>query len=159
MNIFEILISPAMAQGVPSIGGFDIMSILPLALIFVVFYFFLIRPQQKKAQLQKNMLSSLRRGDRIVTNGGLIGVVTKVVNDQELQVEIAEDVKVRVARAMVADLLSKTEPANDMPEKSELASEKKSASKPAMKSKTKSIAKAAVRRSPSKPARKGKKGA
>lgn len=159
MNILDILISPAMAQGAPSIGGFDMMSILPLVLIFVVFYFFLIRPQQKKAQQQKDMLSSLRRGDRIVTNGGIIGIITKVVNDQELQVEIAEDVRVRVARSMVTDLLSKTEPANDMPEKSELKSEKKSVSKPNMNAKMKSIAKTAVKRSPAKPDRKGKKGA
>lgn len=159
MNILDILISPAMAQGAPSLGGFDIMSVLPLALIFVVFYFFLIRPQQKKAQQQKNMLSSLRRGDRVVTNGGLIGVVTKVVSDQELQVEIADDVRVRVVRAMVAEVLSKTEPANDMSEKTESLPEKKSASQPAMKAKTKSIAKAAVKRSPAKPAKRGKKGA
>lgn len=108
MNLF---ISPASAQaGGFNFGGFDLMSILPLVLIFAVFYLFLIRPQQKKAQQQKDLLSSLRRGDRVLTVGGLIGVITKVINDQELQVEIADDVRVRVARAMVADRLSIGEP-------------------------------------------------
>lgn len=107
----DILITPAYANPA-SFGGFDIMSILPLVLIFAVFYFFLIRPQQKKSQQQKELLSALRRGDRIMTSGGLIGVIHKVVNDQELQVEIAQNVYVRVARAMVATVLSKTEPAS-----------------------------------------------
>ncbi len=99
-----------------SMAGFDFMSMLPLVLIFVVFYFFLIRPQQKKAQQQRDMLVALRRGDRVVTSGGLIGVITKVVSDQELQVEIAENVRVRVVRSMVAEMLSKTEPAPETPE-------------------------------------------
>ena len=107
--LFDLLISPANAQGVPGPFGFDIMSLLPLVLIFAVFYFFLIRPQQKKAQQQKTLLSSLKRGDRVLTNGGLIGTVTKVISEQELEVEIATDVKVRIARPMVADLLLSTE--------------------------------------------------
>jgi len=118
------IIPPAHAQA-SGFGGFDFMSILPLVLIFAVFYFFLIRPQQKKAQQQKDLLSALRRGDRIVTNGGLIGVISKVVSDQELQVEIAEGVRVRVARAMVANLLSKTEPVSDSAEGSSLTEDKK----------------------------------
>lgn len=124
MNLFDVLISPAQAQVAGGLGGFDFMSLLPIVLIFVVFYYFLIRPQQKKAQQHKELLSSLRRGDRIVTNGGLIGVVHKVVSDQELQVEIAEGLRVRIARAMIADRLSKTEP---MPETSDTpdSSEKK----------------------------------
>lgn len=120
--------SPANAQAqaaTSSGGGFDFMSLLPLVLIFAVFYFFLIRPQQKKAQQQRDLLSTLRRGDRIITSGGLIGVITKVVNNQELQVEIAEGVRVRVARGMVADLLSKTEPAAEFPEDSKSADHKK----------------------------------
>ena len=108
------IISPANAQAATGgFGSFDFMSVLPLVLIFAVFYFFLIRPQQKKAQEQKNLLSALRRGDRIVTNGGLIGVIHKVISDQELQVEIAEGVRVRVVRSMVASLLSKTEPVSE----------------------------------------------
>lgn len=126
----NLLISPAYAQAASGVGGFDFMSLLPLVLIFVVFYFFLIRPQQKKAQEQRDILASLRRGDRIVTNGGLIGIITKVVNDQELQVEIAENVRVRVARPMVASLLSKGEPVSEISETS-ARTEVKKAPKPA----------------------------
>ena len=119
-------ISPAHAQAAGGgFGGFDFMSLLPLVLIFGVFYLFMIRPQQKKAQQQKDLLSSIRRGDRIVTNGGLIGIVTKVMNDQELQVEIADGVRVRVVRAMVASLLSKTEPAPEASEEARSSEHKK----------------------------------
>jgi len=104
-----MLISPAYAQ---SAGGGDfIVSLLPLVLIFVVFYFLLIRPQQKKVKMHKEMLSNIRRGDRVVTNGGIIGTVTRVNDDTELTLEIAEGVRVRSLRSMVADVLAKTEPA------------------------------------------------
>jgi len=113
-------ISDAYAQGeAAGAAGFDFMSLLPLLAIFVVFYFFLIRPQQKKMQQQKDMVNSLRRGDRIVTTGGLIGSVSKVVSDHELEVEIADGVKVKVARAMVADVLSKGQPVADKSDSSE----------------------------------------
>ena len=121
MNLF---ISSAHAQSLGGLAGFDFMSILPLLLIFVVFYFFLIRPQQKKAQQHKDLLKSLRRGDRIVTNGGLIGTIVKVVSDQEVQVEIAEDVRVRIARAMVAEVISKTTPAAAEPSEPSAPTEK-----------------------------------
>lgn len=141
------MISPACAQSSLSLAGIDFMSLLPLVLIFGVFYFFLIRPQQKKAQQQREMLSNLRRGDRIVTSGGLIGVITKVVNDQELQVEISENVRVRVARAMVADLLSKTEPmAEERVERIEKSEPKKAAPRPAVKKAVKPAKKAAPRK-------------
>lgn len=104
-----MFISPAYAQAAG--GGFGGMeSLLPLVLIFVVFYFLLIRPQQKKAKTHREMLGALRRGDRIVTGGGLIGQITRVVNDNELIVEIADNIKVRVMRAMVSDVIAKTEP-------------------------------------------------
>ena len=90
----------------PAIGQF-----IPLILIFVIFYFFLIRPQQRKAKDHKKMVESLRRGDMIVTQGGLIGKVTKVKEDNELEVELSEGVKVRVVQSTVAQVLSKTEPA------------------------------------------------
>ncbi|MBS0272019.1 MAG: preprotein translocase subunit YajC [Proteobacteria bacterium] len=115
----NLLIPPTNAQAAaPSAAGFDFMSLLPLVLIFAVFYFLLIRPQQKKAQQQKALLSALKRGDRIITNGGLIGVISKIVSDQELQVEIAEGVRVRIARPMVADVLSRTEPVPGFAEES-----------------------------------------
>jgi preprotein translocase subunit YajC len=131
------MITDAYAQATGGgIGGFDFMSLLPLVLIFGVFYLFLIRPQQKKAQQQRELLSSLRRGDRIVTNGGIIGIITKVMSDQELQVEIAEGVRVRVARAMVADLLSKTEPVSEIDEEERPSEYKKFKGKPQLKSVT-----------------------
>lgn len=93
-------------------GGLQgLQGILPLILIFAVFYFVLIRPQQKRAKQHKEMLGSLRRGDRIITAGGIYGTVTKVVNDHEVVVQIAEAVKVRVARETITTVLSKTEPA------------------------------------------------
>ena len=113
-----MFISPAYAQAA---GGGDmgaLGSFLPLILIFVVFYFLLIRPQQKKQKAHREMLAALHRGDRIVTAGGLVGTITRVLSDTELTVEIAEGVKVRVMRGMVSDVLAKTEartaePAND----------------------------------------------
>lgn len=104
-----MFISPAYAQG---IGGGDmgaLGSFLPLILIFVVFYFLLIRPQQKKQKTHREMLEALHRGDRIVTAGGLVGTITKVLSDTELTVEISEGVKVRVMRGMVSDVIAKTE--------------------------------------------------
>ncbi|TAN59059.1 MAG: preprotein translocase subunit YajC [Magnetospirillum sp.] len=83
---------------------------LPLILIFVVFYFLLIRPQQKRMKQHKEMLGQLRRGDRVVTAGGIIGTVNKMVNDTEVSVEIAEGVRVRVVRSTLTEVLSKTEP-------------------------------------------------
>ena len=109
-----MLISPAYAQVAGSGAGFDIMSLLPLVLIFVVFYFLLIRPQQKKAKEHREMLSKIRRKDKIVTNGGLMGTVTKVgEGDDILKVEIAEGVVVEVRRGMVAEVVSRSEPVND----------------------------------------------
>lgn len=108
-----MLISTAYAQtAAGSGGGFDLISLLPLVLIFVVFYFLLIRPQQKKMKEHRAMVAAVRRGDRVVTSGGLIGQVTKVLSDTELQVEITEGVRVRVVRSAVSEVLSKTTPAS-----------------------------------------------
>jgi preprotein translocase subunit YajC len=101
-----MFISPAFAQGAGS-GGGGIETMLPLVLIFAVFYFLLIRPQQKKAKAHRDMLSVINRGDKVVTNGGIMGTVTKVVGDQELAVEIAEGIKVRVQRGMIASVAPK----------------------------------------------------
>lgn len=84
---------------------------IPLILIFVIMYFLLIRPQQKKLKQHKAMVDALRRGDQVVTQGGLIGKVAKVKDDNEIEVELAEGVKVRVVRSTVAQVISKTEPA------------------------------------------------
>ncbi|MAJ92294.1 MAG: preprotein translocase subunit YajC [Rhodospirillaceae bacterium TMED63] len=106
-----MFVSPAWAQGVGGGGLGGMEQLLPLVLIFVVFYFLLIRPQQKKAKVHREMLGNLRRGDRIVTNGGLMGTITRVPNETELIVEVADGVKVRVLRGMIAESLSKSEPA------------------------------------------------
>ena len=84
---------------------------IPLILIFAIMYFLLIRPQQKKLKDHQAMVNALRRGDQVVTQGGLIGKVTKVKDDNEIEVEIAEGVKVRIVQSTIAQVLSKTEPA------------------------------------------------
>ena len=88
-----MFISPAYAQGAGG-GGFDIMTLLPLVLIFVVFYFLLIRPQQKKVKDDRTMLGKLQRGDKVVTNGGIVGQIRKVISENELDLEIANGVRV-----------------------------------------------------------------
>lgn len=106
-----MLISPAYAQAAGGSGGPDMLvQIAPLALIFVVFYFFLIRPQQQKAKQQRSMLDAIRRGDRVVTGGGFIGTVAKVVNNDEVLVDLADNVRVRVVRSTISQVLAKTEP-------------------------------------------------
>jgi preprotein translocase subunit YajC len=94
-------------------GLFDnqaMVQFLPLVLIFVVFYFLLIRPQQKRAKEHKTMLTGLRRGDRIITGGGFIGTVAKVVGDDEVLVDLAENTRVRVLRSTITSVLARTEP-------------------------------------------------
>jgi preprotein translocase subunit YajC len=123
-----MLITPAYAESAPSMGGFDFMSFLPLILIFVVFYFMLIRPQQKKMKTHQAMLGALRRGDRVITSGGLIGLVTKIVNDQEVQLEIAENTRVRIVRSMISEVLAKGSPLaseTESADSEETSSEKK----------------------------------
>ncbi|HYH38358.1 MAG TPA: preprotein translocase subunit YajC [Azospirillum sp.] len=106
-----MFVSTAYAQTAGGAAGGDMLvQFAPLILIFVVFYFLLIRPQQKKQKEHKAMLDSIRRGDRVVTGGGIIGTVSKVDND-ELQVEIAEGVKVRCLRGTINLVLARTEPA------------------------------------------------
>ena len=105
-----MFVTPAYAQDAGAGGA--IASFVPLILIFAIMYFLLIRPQQKRVKEHRQMVEALRRGDQIVTQGGVIGKVTKVKEDGELEVEIAEGVKVRVVRATVAQVLSKTEPAS-----------------------------------------------
>jgi preprotein translocase subunit YajC len=106
-----MLISAAYAQGTGISGIFDnqsaLIQFLPLVLIFVVFYFLLIRPQQRKAKDQKAMLDALRRGDRVVTGGGIIGTVARVENPEEVTVDIADGVRVRVLRSTISNVLAK----------------------------------------------------
>jgi len=110
-----MLISAAYAQGTGITGIFDnqgaLIQFLPLVLIFVVFYFLLIRPQQRKAKDHRVMLDALRRGDRVVTGGGIIGTVARADNPEEVTVEIAEGVRIRVVRSTITSVVAKPDPA------------------------------------------------
>jgi preprotein translocase subunit YajC len=109
-----MFVTPAFAQAAGAAGGQSLLtSMLPLVLIFGVFYFLLIRPQQKKAKAHRDMVDAVRRGDNIVTAGGVLGKVTKVVDDTTVQVEIAEGVKIKVLKGTLSDVRSKGEPAKD----------------------------------------------
>src|SRR6201987_2012598 len=104
-------ISTAYAQGTGIFDQSALVQFLPLILIFVVFYFLLIRPQQRKAKDHKTMLDALRRGDRVVTGGGIIGTVARVENPEEVTVDIADGVRVRVLRSTISSVLAKPDPA------------------------------------------------
>jgi preprotein translocase subunit YajC len=104
-----MFISPAYAQAFGDSAN-QLVQIAPFALILVVFYFFLIRPQQQKAKEHKTMLGALRRGDRVVTGGGIIGTIAKVTSDEEVLVEIADGLRVRVLRSTITGVTAKTEP-------------------------------------------------
>lgn len=103
-----MFVNPAYAQD-GAAGAFT--SFIPLILIFAIMWFLLIRPQQKKLKDHKAMVEAIRRGDQIVTQGGVLGKVTKVKEDGEIEVEIADGVRVRVLKHTVASVVSKTEPA------------------------------------------------
>jgi preprotein translocase subunit YajC len=104
-----MFITEAWAQAGAGGGSDFLVQLFPLVLIFVVFYFLLIRPQQAKVRQQKEMLAGVKRGDRVVTGGGIIGLVTKVISDSELQVELAEGVRVRVIKQTITDILTRGE--------------------------------------------------
>lgn len=107
-----MFVTPAYAQTAG--GGSEIlMSILPFLLIFVIMYFLIIRPQRTQMKKRQEMLANVRRGDQVVTGGGMIAKVTKVIDDAELEVEIADGVKVRLVRSLIADVRVKGEPAKE----------------------------------------------
>jgi preprotein translocase subunit YajC len=111
----RMFITPAFAQG--GLFGGDstsmITSFMPLILIIVIMYFLILRPQQQKVKQHQAMIKALRRGDTVVTNGGLVAKVTKVVDDDQIEVEIADGVRVRQMRSMVSDVRAKGEPVKD----------------------------------------------
>jgi len=109
-----MFITPAFAQGT-SIGGDGgmLFQLLPFVLIFVIMYFLILRPQQKRVKAHAEMVKNVRRGDTVVTSGGLVGKVTKVVDDDQIEVEISDNVRVRQMRSMVADVRAKGEPVKD----------------------------------------------
>ena len=105
------MITPAFAQatGLPSTE--TLVQFVPFVLIFVIMWFLIIRPQQRRVRAHQEMIKNVRRGDMVVTSGGIIGKVTKVLEDSaDVEVEIADNVKVKVARAMIAEVRSKSEP-------------------------------------------------
>lgn len=101
--------TPAYAQAAAGAGG-SLMSFVPLILIFGIMYFLLIRPQQKKLKEHKAMVDALRKGDQVITQGGVIGKVTRVRENNELEIEIAEGVKIRVIQSTIVSVINKTEP-------------------------------------------------
>jgi preprotein translocase subunit YajC len=110
------LFTPAFAQaaaGGPPGAGDMIMQLVPFAIILVIAYFLVIRPQRRKTKQQADLLKNVRRGDNIVMSGGLMGKITRVVDDNEIELEIAPSVRVRVARAMISEVRSKGEPVKD----------------------------------------------
>ncbi|MFV2003172.1 MAG: preprotein translocase subunit YajC [Paracoccaceae bacterium] len=107
-----MFVTPAYAQAIGG-GGSAFTSFIPLILIFAIMYMLLIRPQQKKAKEHRAMVDAVRRGDQVVTQGGIIGKVAKVRDEREVEVEIAKGVKVRVIKSTLAQVISKTEPASD----------------------------------------------
>jgi len=100
------------AQAAPAGGGGQIISLLPLIAIGLIFYFLLIRPQNQRMKAHRLMLSEIQRGDTVVTNGGLIGKVTKVT-DENLTIDLGEGTKVKAVRTMIADVRGRPAPAND----------------------------------------------
>ena len=106
------LITPAFAQGAPAGGGSDIfLQLVPFVLIFIIMWFLIIRPQQRRVKEHQEMLKNVRRGDTVVTSGGIVGKITKVTEDgSDIDVEIAEGVRVKVARSMIAEVRTKGEP-------------------------------------------------
>ncbi|MFN8693101.1 MAG: preprotein translocase subunit YajC [Holosporales bacterium] len=115
-----MFISPAFAQEIAVGSGTaaapaqtsSLLSIAPMVLIFVVFYFLMIRPQQKKVREHQKMVEGLRRGDKVITSGGIIGKIVKVSDDNEATVEIAEGIQIRVVRSTISQVVAKPEPAN-----------------------------------------------
>ena len=109
-----MFVTPAFAQAGAAPGGADMLvQFLPFILIFVIMYFLIIRPQRLKAKRHQEMIANVRRGDTIVTSGGLIGKVAKVVDESEIQLDLADNVRVRLSRGMIAEVRSKGEPVKE----------------------------------------------
>lgn len=110
-----MFVTQAYAQAAaPAAGGIDMfMSIFPFILIFIIMYFLIIRPQRTQMKQREQMLAAVQRGDTVVTGGGVIGKITKIIDDKEAEVEIANGIKVRVVRSMIADVRVKGTPVAD----------------------------------------------
>jgi preprotein translocase subunit YajC len=108
-----MFISPAYAQASPGGMGDLVNLLVPMMLVFVIFYFFMIRPQQQKMKQHRATIDAIRRGDTVVTSGGIVGKVTRVKDDGELEVEIADNTRVRVIKETIAQVRVKGEPAKE----------------------------------------------
>lgn len=113
-----MFVTAALAQeagaAAPSLGAGDLLvQFAPILLLVVIFWFLIFRPQQKRMKAHQAMLSSITRGDTVVTTGGIVGKVTKAVDGEDLEVQIAEGVRIRVVRGMISDVRSKSQPVND----------------------------------------------
>lgn len=108
-----MFISPAYAQTGAGSTNDILMSLLPFVLIFIIMYFLILRPQQKRVKTHQEMIANLRRGDQVTMSGGMIGRITKVVDDATIELEIAEGVRVKAAKSFVSELRSKGEPADE----------------------------------------------
>lgn len=105
------MITPAFAQAAGAPGASDMIAqFAPFVLILIIMYFLLIRPQQRRVKEHQELIKNIRRGDTVVMSSGMIGKVTKVIDDGEIEVEIADNVRVRVVRGMIADVRNKAEP-------------------------------------------------
>jgi preprotein translocase subunit YajC len=105
------VITPAFAQGLGGAGTNDmLMSLVPFVLIFIIMWFLIIRPQQKRVKAHQELIKNVRRGDTVITSGGLIAKVSKVVDDAEIEAEIADGVRVRIVKGMIQDVRAKGEP-------------------------------------------------
>jgi len=115
-----LFVTPAYAQATgaaAAAGPLDpsgiLIQLMPILLLVVIFWLLIFRPQQKRMREQKAMLNAIRRGDTVVTTGGIVGKVTKAVDGEDLEVEISQGVKVKLVRGMITDVRSKAEPVND----------------------------------------------
>lgn len=113
-----MFVTQAFAQATgaaPATGGMTdiLVQLAPILLLVVIFWFLIFRPQQKRVKAQQAMLASVRRGDTVVTTGGIVGKVTKAVDGEDLEVEIAQGVKIKLVRGMISDVRTKSEPVND----------------------------------------------
>ena len=106
-------ITPAFAQDAAAAGPNPLFQYLPLVGFVAIFYFLIIRPQQQRAKKHQEMVSNIRKGDTVVTAGGLIGKVSKVIDDSEVAIEIADGVSVKVVKGTLSDVRSRTQPANE----------------------------------------------
>src|SRR5262249_62341547 len=108
-----MIVTPAFAQTGPFGGDNMLVQLLPFVLIFVIMYFLILRPQQKRQKEHQELVKNLRRGDTVITSGGLVGKVTKVVDDDQIEVEISDGVRVRQMRQMVSGGRAKGEPGKE----------------------------------------------